>query len=446
LADSEFPVKACQCLAEDVDAITLPAASLHDRGLTGVTAFDLDPEMMQAETGMHAGIALDIGTTTLAGAFWTGTPARCVSLKSRSNPQISLGDNVVSRIHASLERPDGAQELHRVLIREGVLPLLQALCAEADIPLERVERITMTGNPAMLHTAAGESLSGLASYPFRPVFLQERRCDADLLGLKQCDIRLLGGLSPFVGSDIAAGALACGLTARPGPELLIDFGTNGELLLKVDEDRYLCTATAAGPAFEGGRLRKGAAAGRGVVSGVKALHAEGAELVGEGPFHGISGAAYVDVLALGVEAERIGLTGRFPGGGELALAPDLCVTEADVAELIQAKAAIQAGYVTLLEQAGLEAEDLKRVTIAGGFGYHLHPGHAVSIGLIPPVPETSVFPVGNASLGGASLGLFDPGFFEKYQHLADRCEAIELNQIGSFEDHYIDAMLLGPAE
>jgi len=166
--------------------------------------------------------------------------------------------------------------------------------------------------------------------------------------------------------------------------------------------------------------------------------------VGEGPFHGISGAAYVDVLALGVEAGRIGVSGRFPEGSEIVLAPGLGVTEADVAELIQAKAAIQAGTMTLLERAGLEVEDLKRVAIAGGFGYHLHPGHAAAIGLIPPVPAERVLPVGNASLGGASLALLHPDLSGMYRELIDQCEAVELNQVETFEDLFIDAMFLQP--
>ena len=445
-ADDGTVFKACQSPVEELDEIIVPTSSLHDRGLTGVTAFDLDPDVLPAGTGITAGIALDIGTTTLAGALWMGTPARCMAIKTLVNPQIPLGDNVVSRIHTTLENADGADALHRVLVEEGIQPLVHALCSEADIPVDSVENITMTGNPAMLHTVAGESLSGLAAYPFRPVFLEERRCEGALLGLEECEVRLLGALGPFVGSDVAAGALGCGLLDRPGPELMIDFGTNGEILLKVDDGNYLCTATAAGPAFEGGRLRQGAAAGRGVVSGVKALHAESADLVGDGPFHGISGAAYVDVLALGVEAGRIGETGRFTKGSELSLAPGLSVTEADVAELIQAKAAIQAGTMTLLELAGLEVEDLKRVTIAGGFGYHLHPGHAAAIGLIPPVAADRVFPVGNASLGGASLALLYPDFTGRYQDLMNRCKAIELNQVDTFEDNYIDAMFLQPSE
>lgn len=433
------PRKACQLRVEDVAnaVIVLPRASRHDRGLHGVSAFEIADGRGNSPRALRAGVALDVGTTTLAAALWRGDPAQCEATLGAPNPQIRFGDNVVSRIHHGMATEGGDTQMTEVLWEEGILPLLSRLCPPGD-----VEEIVVTGNPAMLHTVAGEPLRGLAAYPFRPVFLGEREIDATRWGVR-ARVRLAPSLGPFVGADVSAGALACGMADREGPSLLMDFGTNGELLLKVG-DVYLAAATALGPAFEGGRLSRGATAAPGVLGGVEGWSvSEGWRLRGMGPWHGIAGAAYVDVMAIGRREGLLTAGGRLEGPGHsLELVPGLEVTEADIAELLQAKAAVQAGWTTLLELAGLRAEELRQVWVAGGFGYHLTPAHAQAVGLIPPVPLDRVRLVGNSSLGGASLLLADPSSFEALHSLCSRSRHIELNQIGAFEDHYIDALLL----
>ena len=179
-----------------------------------------------------------------------------------------------------------------------------------------------------------------------------------------------------------------------------------------------------------------------------------------GRLRGISGAAYIDFLALALEDGFLNPFGRLdrthPGvvlardddGDEEARAPvagNLYVSEADIAELLQAKAAIAGGVATLLEVAGLRAEDLRTLMVAGGFGYHLNPRHARSVGLLPEVEDERIEVVGNASLGGASLWLLESDR-SRLAPLSTQCRVIELNQIPSFEDHFTDALCLGPAE
>ncbi len=461
-------IKACQTPVDALPGIVvnIPRGSLHDRSITGVSVFDIAAPGMATESALPdgcAGVSLDIGTTTLAVAVWAGSPLKCLGTASAPNPQARFGDNVVSRIQFSLDHPDGDLRLHRILLDEGIGPLIRSTCRAVGLDPGRICKAAAAGNPAMLHTLAGEPLEGLATFPFRPRFLDERRMRGGIPGLRgDVELLLLGSLGPFVGADIAAGALACGLLDAPAPSLLIDFGTNGEILLKT-RDGFLATATAAGPAFEGGRLACGAMAGKGVISGINGWNAATGKWEVRGVnarqerFHGIAGAAYVDFLAVAVEAGMVNGSGRLQAGHaaveeaedgdgwgrrRIVLADEAYVTEADIAELIQAKAAIQAGWATLLDEADVGVGDLQMVFIAGGFGYHLTPRCAAAIGLLPDVEPHKFRLVGNSSLGGASLALLGGASSERISALREEVRLVELNKTKSFEDHYIDAMVL----
>lgn len=162
------------------------------------------------------------------------------------------------------------------------------------------------------------------------------------------------------------------------------------------------------------------------------------------PWRAMAGAAYVDFMAIGRRQGWISPMGRLEPGsaGHAVLTESVSVTEADLAELLQAKAAIQAGWTTLLECAGIGPSDLEEVIVAGGFGYHLTPAHAVAIGLLPPVPPDRIRLAGNASLAGASLALLTPAILTEWEDHCRAIRVIELNQQDSFEDHYIDALNL----
>ena len=438
---------ACQCLVSDITdaSLRIPASSRRDSSLTGVTAFELDPEIHGPfRLSGGAGLALDIGSTTLAGALWTGNPPRCEALATCANPQIALGDNVVSRIHHAVDHPEGLQALHQRLCLQGLRPLLKTLLAQAGRQAAEIAEVCVAGNPVMLHTLAQASLDGFAGYPFKPIFLDQRKISGEVIGLST-EMTLLPAPGAFVGADVLGGALANGLFKNEGARLLIDFGTNGEMLLSDSSGQSWCTATAAGPAFEGGRLRCGAPAGPGVIGQLE-TDASGAWKLPASPksWRGMAGAAYVDFMAIGRKMGWLGAMGRF---GEEAttyarITDQVSVSETDIAELLQAKAAIQAGWTTLLECAGLAVDELIEVVVAGGFGYHLTPAHAVAIGLLPPVAPEKIRLVGNASLAGASLALLSPTASATWTARCRKIRVIELNQVESFEDHYIDAMSL----
>ena len=463
LAPGEPLLRACQLTACDLPvadaSIHIPITSRRDALLHGVTAFKVRRPGPGPARRPGWGLALDIGTTTVAGVLWDFSTGDRVSDGALANAQRRHGDNVVSRISFALEHGDGLARLRRALLEESIAPLLTMLCREAVLDPEQITVATAAGNPAMLHTLAGASLDGLARFPFSPVFLGDRRLAPGDHGLPlRCPLDLLPGLGPFVGSDITAGALASGMIDEPSPTLLIDFGTNGEILLKYSGG-YLATATAAGPAFEGGRLACGAPARQGVISSLRREHGRwGWTLSGGGTGRpvGLSGAAYVDFIALAAREglldrmgrlrrghpEVVSVTGAEPGAAvRVVLTDELYVSEADIAELLQAKAAIAAGVATLLELAGLRAEDLRVLHVAGGFGYHLALAHAQSVGLLPALPLDRIGLIGNSSLGGASL-LLHPGQRQALDALLSGTRVVELRQVPSFENRFTDALEL----
>jgi uncharacterized 2Fe-2S/4Fe-4S cluster protein (DUF4445 family) len=390
--------------------------------------------------------------------LWNLADGTCLATTSRGNAQRRHGDDVVSRITFAVEHADGVARLQRALVADTLAPLIESLTADACVAPHQIAEAVVAGNPTMLHTLTGESLAGLATYPFHPVFLGQRIVAAREIGLPMdFRLQLLPGLGPFVGADVAAGALASGMLEESGGcSLLVDFGTNGELLLRKGNS-FFAAAAAAGPAFEGGRLRHGATARAGVVSSMRLQDGRWQlDIIGNSAApHGISGAAYVDFLAVGLRAGLINERGRFnvdhtgvsasqagSNTGRLTeLAPGLDVSESDMAEILQAKAAIAAGIATLLEVAGVSSRDLDTVLVAGGFGYNLDVDHALAIGLLPPVPPGTIELIGNSSLGGASLVL-QSGPSRTLDHLVRNTRVIELNQEPSFEDHFTGSLCL----
>lgn len=458
------PRRGCQMrladMPETLECLRIPDVSWRDQSLHGISVFEVRAEPRPPCLRPGLGLALDIGTTTVAGALWDLSSGQCLSTAALPNAQRRYGDNVLSRIDHAMTRGGDSSPLQEALVKSSLEPLITRLCEQAQRKPGELTEATATGNTVMLHALAAASLAGLGAYPFKPVFLEQRTLNAREVGLGyDFSLTLLPCLGPFVGADIAAGALAAGMMEQDGPSMLIDFGTNGEILLRYDGG-VLATATAAGPAFEGGRLSWGAPAGRGVVSSLARQDGHWSLALSEnagGAPVGISGAAYVDFLALALAEGMITPMGRFDrqhpevllcqeesaGPGSIRVGARLEVTEADVAELMQAKAAIAGGVITLLELAGMGPGDLQSLFVAGGFGYHLNLGHALATGLLPPVARERIHVIGNASLGGASLMLLGAAG-EALDPLIRNCRVVELNQIASFEDHFIDSMSLVP--
>jgi uncharacterized 2Fe-2S/4Fe-4S cluster protein (DUF4445 family) len=303
--------------------------------------------------------------------------------------------------------------------------------------------------------------------PFAPRFLEREPFPAGLVGMEPADAKvcLLPSFAAYIGADLMAGVFATGLIYDPGPSLLVDVGTNGEIIL-VHGGRLSGCATAAGPAFEGSGLSCGLRAGEGAISHFR-MRADPLEIeierIGSSGLRptGICGSAYIDFLSEGRKAGLLTPSGRFllgASGVEELLEPhdhgralrvakgqgsrSIVVTESDVGRLLQAKAAIAAGILTLLARFDLHPHDVCTLYLAGGFGMHLNLESAIGCGLLPGFTAEQIQLVGNTSLGGATLCLLDKNIWLELAKMRGDFEAIELNLEPPFEDTYVDQLSL----
>ena len=404
------------------------------------------------------------------------TTGQVLSRAGAFNAQISFGDNVLTRIGAG-SSPTVRQAMRRALVEETLGPLLHKACERAGREPGRLAGGALAGNTTMLHILADEDPTSLGIAPFTARFLEGRVLDAAAIGLAGCGfapampLQLLPGLAAYIGADITAGVHATGMTYDVTPSLLVDMGTNGEVVLCV-EGRLVGCATAAGPAFEGAGLSSGTRAQNGAIETVRLTLAPFAVEIGciggqpAAADAGICGSAYVDFLATARACGVLQANGRFdrkrwleiPAGYRIEDADGLSfrlagdsgaagprISEIDIAHLLQAKAAIGAGIDTLLDVTGIAARDIGQVYLAGGFGMHIDVGHAIAMGLLPGFAAAQVRVVGNTALAGALLALLDSAALEAMEALRSRIEVIELNLEAAFEDRYIDHLSLPEA-
>ena len=353
---------------------------------------------------------------------------------------------------------------------ETITPLLREACGRAGVATGDVGVMVVAGNTTMLHLLAGVDPTPMGVYPFRPSFLGHRVYAPRDLRLEFGDgsarVHLLPGPAAYVGADLAAGMVATGMIYDDGPVLLIDVGTNGEIIAKAG-GRLVGCATAAGPAFEGAGLTSGMRAVRGAIERIRHY---GGPLWRRAWAHRRSRAA-ARHLRLGLRglplggAARGGPAGKRPvrrtrsargratrsrwtsQGRKLLLhamgaSGPIWISELDIARLLQAKAAIAAGTTTLLGMLGVAPREVKRVYLAGGFGFHLSLEHAIGCGLLPGFEPGQIQVVGNTSLGGAFLALNDQRLVGEMVGACAAMEVIELNLQPGFEDAFIDQLAL----
>ena len=472
-------LKACQARVAGDATIHVPArARIDHRPHVGET-FEIsvpyahEPLFAPEPGGRDTAFAVDIGTTTVVVLLVDLVTGEILARAGGFNEQIRFGDNVVTRIEAA-RRPETLAAMQRAIAAETIGPLLRRACERSGRTSHRIAGGAIAGNTTMLHLLTGTDPSPLGRAPFTPRFLAGRQMSAGELKLAPGElpadvpVQLLPGIAGYVGADITAGIYATGMAFAPRPNLLVDIGTNGEIVLQSGGGLTAC-ATAAGPAFEGCGLQCGTRARAGAVSDLclqRQPFALRAETIGGGPLAqagGLCGSAYVDFLATARQCGLLETTGRFNaaawadlpaayrlaegGARALRLAADggaaaLRISEADVARLLQAKAAIGAGIEVLLAAAGLRAADVDQLHLAGGFGMHLNVAHAIAIGLLPGFRPDQVRVAGNTSLAGALLALVDRNTLAEMEKLRETTRVVELNLADGFEDRYIEHLLL----
>ncbi len=382
------------------------------------------------------GIALDIGTTTLAAAL-VAPDGRYVRTCTRLNPQQAFGADVMTRITAC--REGHLQEMRRVLLAT-VSDMVADITQKGTVP----PALYVAGNPTMLHIFCGLSPEGMGVHPFTPVFLETKVFGGADLHLPFERVTVLPSASAFVGSDILCGLEIARAEQEP-PSLLVDIGTNGEMIL-ASGTRLTATSVAAGPALEGAGISCGTG---GIPGAVCRIFRRQGQLVfrtvADAPPIGLCGSGLVDLVAYLLDAGILDETGymerdfRLVGLHESADGrpisdgdTELRLTREDVRAVQLAKSAVCAGMLALLAEEGLSADNVRRVYVAGGLGYFLHPYSCVRCGLLPVDFLDKMTPVGNAALAGAALCVAAPDTVSRLADAATRCRTLALNQSESF--------------
>ncbi|MCF8033472.1 MAG: ASKHA domain-containing protein [Desulfarculaceae bacterium] len=431
----------------------LSAALRHGREVVDLRPAGASPAL---------GLAVDLGTTTMVAYLCDLSDGQLLAVSAAMNPQAPWGADVISRISACQSDPQALGDMSRAVV-ESLNQLARDACAQAGAEAERILECVMVGNSAMHHIFLKLDPASLAQAPYAPLARRPVELKARELGLELAPEAWLHWLplkAGFVGADIVAAALAVGADQIQEPTLLLDLGTNGEMVLAA-RGRMLACSTAAGPALEGGHIGQGMRGAPGAVE--RARLAKGGlplELsVIEGlPPVGFCGSGLVSMLSCLLEAGALGESGSFDHeragehlrqgdrGPEYVAAPaehtghgqELVLSAADVAELQLAKAAIRAGAQVLMEQMGVDK--LERVLLAGAFGNYLDPAEARRLGMFPEVAVEAIEGVGNAAGVGAVMALLSLRQRRRAMDLSEAMRYVELSGHPLFNDLFVDSM------
>ena len=414
--------------------------SFKQHGEASVVVDGQMPQIALDPIFSHFGVAVDIGTTTIAARMYDHH-GEVLSSATELNPQAALGADVISRIKSSIE---GNSERLKKLIISAVDKLLAELCTKAKTDCTQIDALVVTGNTAMLYLLTGSDPTALSRAPFEADKLFGEEIIASSLGLSSLSpstkIYLPNCISAFVGADTVCALLATELCDKDSTRLLVDVGTNGEIALWNNNSLFVCS-TAAGPAFEGVGISCGMRGEDGaidkvsIVNGALSVHA-----IGDKTPCGICGSGIVDAVSCLLDLEAIDETG-YMEDEETTLAKGVTLTQADIRAVQLAKGAISAGISTLLHTSKLDENDIDELLIAGGFGSHLDVRNAVRIGLIPNCAPSKIKSVGNAALAGASMLLLNSALCKKAKEIADSARVTELASNPTFAEFYMSAMM-----
>lgn len=404
------------------------------------------------------GFAVDIGTTTVVVYLYDMVQGRCLAVRSSINPQTACGTDVISRISYCAEFPQGLKDQQEMIVNM-LDEMFKEACEEARVEYRDTGYAVISGNTVMLHLLAGISPESMGVFPFKPGSLFGKTYSGAELGFSvpEMEIYLPECISAFVGADISSAVLASGMAEKAEDSLLMDLGTNGELVLKSGDVLYV-TSAPSGPAFEGASIECGMAAVDGAVCGVSPFNGSlELKVIGDGEAVGICGSGLVDAAAFFIKAgaiDRTGLIRKPPAGFEgagryivrdgenyrIQLTDRVYISQRDIREIQNAKAAVSAGVECLLNAAAKMAEEIETVYISGGFGNALNAESAHDIGLIDKRFAGKAVSIGNGSAAGAMMMLLNDSFREKADETARKCKFVPIGGDSYFEKKFIEAM------
>ncbi|HZK83669.1 MAG TPA: ASKHA domain-containing protein [Desulfosporosinus sp.] len=439
--------------------------------LTATVSKDTILEIESGDTTKRLfGVAVDIGTTSVAVALIDLNQGDILRVVSTENEQTAYGADVISRISFAMESQESANAL-RVAIRRTINHLLEELEVQTNVGKNEIFKMTIVGNTTMHHLFLGLDASHLAVSPFVSVCNRPLEFSAVELGLElnpQARILLLPNIGSFVGADTVGAIVGASEVLGKGNHLLIDLGTNCELFVKTENIMMACS-TAAGPAFEGAGIAHGMRAKQGAIEGVTITEAGVAlQVIGGQEPIGICGSGLIEAIDEMLQSGVINKQGKIADpentltlsselrkrirpldkGREFVLAygsdhgHDITLSQKDIGELQLAKGAVCAGIKTLVEMAGITVQDLDSVTLSGTFATYLKAHNILNIGLVPDIPEDRIKTVGNAAHVGAILALLDHHEVARAGELYRKISHVELGGSTAFSNYFMDSMYL----
>ncbi|MFC1942551.1 ASKHA domain-containing protein [Chloroflexota bacterium] len=414
-------------------------------------------------SGRQLGLAVDLGTTKIAGYLVNLSDGRTLAAKGVMNPQISYGEDIISRITGVVKSPDESIPVQKMAL-DAIEKLCIDLCTEIGNGTDEVVEAVVVGNTAMHHLLLGLPVRQLAVAPFIPAVSRAVDVKAGDIGLHLASgayVHLLPNIAGFVGADHVAMLLATGASSSQGLTIALDIGTNTEVSL-VNNGKITATSCASGPAFEGGHIKYGMRAAAGAIERLR-ITRDGIQYqtIEQAPPVGICGSGILDFLSqlylAGIIDEGGRITDNHPrvhtgkGQREFVLVagegksrrPVVTITQQDVRELQLAKAAIRTGIQALLEANSCSEAEIRQVIIAGAFGTYIDVAGAVEIGMLPSLPLDRFRQVGNAAGMGARLALISLSQRAEARAIASRVNYIELAGAPNFNQTFIQASYLG---
>ena len=402
-------------------------------------------------------IACDIGTTTVVCKLFDLKTGRMLAGTSGSNSQRVFGGDVLSRLKAAEE--GRADELHALIIQQ-IDQFIAELCRKARISAKDIKLMAVTGNTIILHFFAGLDPASLCTAPFKPVSLFGETKRGRELGLSfDGDVYLCPAASGFIGSDVLCGILSCGMSQSDGTMLMLDLGTNTEIVMG-SRDRIAACSADGGAVFKASLLEHGMTASEGAVAGVK--YADGQlelEVLGGGDPKGICGSGLIDILGILYEEGILDETGRIADSDEtdsglaryigaeedrtvFCLTEDrsIYISQADISKFQLAKAAVSAGIQVLAGECGVSLSGLDRLVLGGGFGAFAHRHNSAVLGIIPKECKGRTVKMGNTALAGATSAALSEEARCELERIQERIQVIDLPSHPSFNDAYVDSM------
>lgn len=411
------------------------------------------------------GVAVDIGTTKLAVFLVDLTDGNLIFADGMMNPQIRYGEDVISRINFATQGEKELMEIQSSIVN-GINELISKGVADTGIDAQDLYELVAVGNTAMHHLFVGIQIKslGLCPYPAglgRAYNIKSREMNIAIN--PSGNVHVLPNLAGFVGADAIADILASRLHEKEKLTLLMDVGTNTEVMLGSRKGIWSCS-TASGPAFEGAHIKCGMRAATGSVEKIKITPEFDVtyKTIEDEKARGICGSGIIDAVAEALKSGVIDTSGKFvlqdhkrvKGEGatkEFILIykdetstgkEDIVLTQDDVREIQKAKAAMYGGYATLMKKAGFKKEDLNEIVIAGAFGNYIDPSSARTIGMIPEIPLEKVSFLGNTAGSGARMCLKSLDKRREAQDINNKMKYIELAVEPIFEEEYINAMYM----